>query len=50
MRYRYLVSYVGKLWKGLTFVGQLTMVRAGFIVKNLNTFHPQYQPRNKKEY
>ena len=50
MRYRYPVSYVGRLWKDLIFVGRHTMVRVGFIVKNLNTFHHQYRPRNKGEY
>jgi hypothetical protein len=48
MQCHYLVSYVGKLWKDLIFVGQLMTVHSGFIVKNPNIFHHRYQLRNKR--
>ena len=49
MRCHYLVSYVGKLWRGWIFAGQHTTVNNGFTVKNRNIFHLHYQPLNRKE-
>jgi hypothetical protein len=48
MQCHYLVSYVGKLWRGWVYAGQPTTVNNGFTVKNLYIYHLQYQPPNKK--